>query len=199
MTRAAFALLLLAHLASPALADSTDDFCKNVRPSTYGVFYAVCSDPKLRALARQLAETNARIEPLFQQNVAAGEAEWLRSYAARACGITSDAFPASPLAPDIKNCVVRAVEARVAYLCASYARCVPGPSLEERLASLRPGQTTETQAIAVLGAPLDGAPVPEGELVARIFGSKAVAVLFGHDGKMIAVSVDTLGAAPGRR
>jgi hypothetical protein len=133
--RVALALLLAAYLVSPARADSTDDFCKTVRPSTYGVFYAMCSDPKLRALGRQLAETNARIEPLLKPNLTGkAEAQWLRSYAARACGITSDAFPASPLAPDIRNCVVRTVEARVAYLCASYARCVPGPTLEERLA-----------------------------------------------------------------
>lgn len=114
--RRTFALLLLsACFASSSLADPLDDWCKTARlPSSV----ALCSDPELRALAqerqRAFDEARARLSPEEQKALLADQDAWVRSYA-RACGL-SDTPPALPLAPQIKSCMARAGEARIAYL-----------------------------------------------------------------------------------
>jgi hypothetical protein len=192
MMRAALALLLLACLVSPTRADSIDELCLRFT-GTY--FYAMCSDPELRALARErekvLDETNAKLDPFAQRPLMAEDRGWVNSIAATC---VPNAPPALPLASEIKNCMVRAVEARIAYLRAYSAPAIPGPSFDELLASLRPGQTTEAQAMAVLGPLLDAAEDRRGrgDVGFWVIGATGVAVLFGHDGKMIAVTVCSL-------
>jgi hypothetical protein len=213
MMRAALLLLLLAYLASPARADWIDDLCtreashpKGFTPLTDGLrtyLYAACSDAELRALARKRKqaydEANARLDPLGQQALMAEEAAGGVGSYASACGITPNVPLVLPLAPKIKHCMVRAVEASIAHLGAYSAPAISGPSFDERIASLRPGQTTQAQAMALLGTPVGGIKVPEGELVGWTIGSKAVTVLFGHDGNMIKVTVDSMMATPGGR
>jgi hypothetical protein len=124
----------------------------------------------------------------------ADEARWVGSYAA-SCGIKPYAAPALPLTPEIKNCMVRAVEGRIAYIGSYSAHVVPGPSLDERMAMLQPGQTTEMQAIALLGPPTDAGKDGNVDLVVWVIGSKGVAIRFGPDGKMISVQVVSPGQA----
>ena len=217
--RSVLALLVLACLTSSARADRLDAFCNDVRlpsagapnqlrPMMWGYKVLTCIDPQLRALAlerlKALDETNARLDPFAQQALGADEGRWVGSYAA-SCGVKPYAAPALPLTPEIKNCMVRAVEARIAYLRAYSAPAVPGPSFDERIALLQPGQTTERQAITILGPPSDAAPVAkgkkmddagrvaeeDGEIVVWVIGTKGVGVFFGHDGKMISVNVVT--------
>jgi hypothetical protein len=216
--RAALALLLLAYLASSAHADPFDDQCKFVlsraathlnRPTPSWLYdVLICSDPEFRALTRErseaTAETNARLDPFAQQALMGEEARWGVDSDTEACGIALDA--PLPLAPEIKNCMVRAMKARIAYIRAYSAPAVPGPSFDERIASLQPGQTTVRQAIARFWGTRvtprrslkgkrwttpDGSPRRMGEIVVWVIGTKGVGVFFGHDGKMISVNVVT--------
>jgi hypothetical protein len=201
--RSVLAFLVLACLTSSARADRLDAFCSGVRlpsagapnqprPMMWGYKVATCTDPQLRALAldrlKALDETNARLDPFAQQALGADEGRWVGSYAA-SCGIKPYAAPALPLTPEIKNCMVRAVEGRIAYIRSYSARIVPGPSFDERIAMLQPGHTTEMQAIALLGTPIDAGKDGDVDLVVWVIGSKGVGIRFGPDGKMITVQV----------
>jgi uncharacterized protein len=129
--RLTLALLLLSFLVSPGRADPLDDWCKAVRlPSSI----AICSDPDLRALARERQQAfdkaRARLSPEGQKELLADQNAWVHSYA-HTCGL-SDRPPTLPLAPEIKNCMARAGRARIAYLRA-YGSSPASPSSSQKV------------------------------------------------------------------
>jgi TonB family protein len=103
-----------------------DEWCAQVKlPSSI----AVCSDGELRALAteRQRAydEARARLNLEQQKALLADQQGWVASYPP-ACGVARDVAPALPLSPAIKDCMIQAGRARIAYLKA-YGATASGP------------------------------------------------------------------------
>jgi hypothetical protein len=99
----------------PTLGDGLDDLCAKVKlPSSI----AICSDRELRALSIERGhafdEAKDRLTPDQQKALLADQYISVPSYS-RECGV-ADALPALPLAPKIKECMVRAGRARIAYL-----------------------------------------------------------------------------------
>jgi uncharacterized protein/membrane protein implicated in regulation of membrane protease activity len=145
--RLALALLLFACFASSARADPLDDWCMTARlPSSV----AICSDPELRAIAveRQHAfdEARSRLSPDGQKALLADQSSWVQSYA-RACGLAQDAPPSLPLAPQIRECMARAGEARIAYLRA-YGSPPPAQGVQPPTSGPTPPSPSKAGAIA---------------------------------------------------
>ena len=100
--------------------DGLDDWC---RGDIAAVNVAVCGDAELRALAVQrlgaFGDAKAHLSADQQNVLAADQNGWAMSYP-QACGLRADVRPPLPLPLSIKECMLRAGQARLAYL-RSYA------------------------------------------------------------------------------
>jgi hypothetical protein len=146
----------------PALGDGLDDWCAKVKlPSSI----AICSDAELRALTieRQKAfnETRGRIGEDRAPALLADQNGWVKSYP-EACGLSPNTPLVLPLTPTIKECMVRAGRARIAYLQAygvapGTANATPIPTPTEATA---PAPAATPPAICPDGFPDSGSGCP---------------------------------------
>jgi uncharacterized protein YecT (DUF1311 family) len=126
-----FATAAVLFVVGPALADerANDPWCKK---ATLPSSIAICSDPELWALAternRLFAELQRRLKPAAWRALQADQREWVHRYAGE-CGIEPDVAPDLPLAPQIKDCMLRAGQARIEYL-RNYALPTPQPTTD---------------------------------------------------------------------
>lgn len=157
---AAFAFLSLLLLALPGRADTLDVFCKTARlPSSI----AICSDTELRALdiERQQAydQAKARLDHDGQVALLAGQNGWVKSYPL-ACGLKARVPPTLPLAPEIRECMVQAGRARIAYLRAyAGARLIFGTPSPVARGSGPPNAPQTVPQFAQFAAPIYNGPV----------------------------------------
>ena len=114
----ATALTPTAPNSSATRGDDLDYWC---RTATLPRMIALCSDGDLRALAierqRTFDETTSRLSPAQQKALLSDQDRWQSTYPA-ACGLSPDVPPPLPLAPAMKDCMVQAGRARIAYLSA---------------------------------------------------------------------------------
>lgn len=105
---------------SPAVSfirgDALDPWCKGARSP---LLTATCGDDDLRALAlRRLSafeEAKSRLVPDRQKELVADQNGWAMSYP-QACGLQANAQPALPLAPSLKDCLLKGGQSRLQYL-----------------------------------------------------------------------------------
>lgn len=96
--------------------DVLDQWC---RGSTTALLTAVCGDDELRALAVQrlyaFEEAKSRLAPEQQKALIADQNKWAVTYP-QTCGLNADVRPSLPLAPQLKDCLEKAGQARRQYL-----------------------------------------------------------------------------------
>jgi uncharacterized protein YecT (DUF1311 family) len=178
------ASIALCGAPASAIADELDSFCGT---ATGPRSIALCSDPELRvsAIKRQHAFDQAvtGLSPDARKALLADQKGWVESYAL-ACGLSQVEPPPLPLPAPIKDCMVRAGRARIAYLRAYAAPAVavgnPAPSDHDpivyrsgvspssspkQFAPPAPAATTIAPAAAPTAAT---APVTDSDLAASI-------------------------------
>jgi hypothetical protein len=100
----------------PQRGDDLDPWCNN--PAT-AFNVAMCGDADLRALAaerlRAFDQARSRLSREQQRVLAAGQNEWSEA-SPQKCGLSSDDAPELPLDPELKQCLMKAGRARLAYL-----------------------------------------------------------------------------------
>jgi hypothetical protein len=109
--------------------DGLDAWCQGVKS---GPVIAVCGDDELRALAstrlRAFEAAGSRLTVDQLKVLVADQNGWALSYP-QGCGLQSNSVPSLPLAPHVKECMVKAGQARLAYLQAyGGATATTGPS-----------------------------------------------------------------------
>jgi hypothetical protein len=147
--RLVIAAAALAVSITTANADQLDAWCAQVKlPSSI----ALCSDPELRALAeerqRAFDEARGRIGKERANQLLDDQKGWVASYP-RACGIAPNVPPPLPLAPEVRDCMVRAARARIAYL-----RSYVGPAPADETPSANTGQVSPAGARTAGNSPL---------------------------------------------
>ncbi len=140
----------------PARGDALDEWCKAVKT---GSMIAVCSDDQLRALAierlRAFDEAISRLPADQQKLLAADQNGWALSYP-QGCGVWSNVPPPLPIAPEVRECMAKAGQARLVYLRAYGGAAAGGGSAPVPPAK---GSPETAVASATPAPPSPGAPV----------------------------------------
>lgn len=133
----------------PARGDALDAWCRQVKS---GSVAAMCSDNELRAAAierlRVFDQTLSRLPSDQQSALVADQNGWAMSYP-QGCGLWANVLPTLPLSPEIKECMVKAGQARLAYLRAyGMPAGTPSPASPEAKAAAPPAapQVPQPQA-----------------------------------------------------